>query len=70
MSIIKRYRKECLDDDGIATIYVKVYFLGIPIYEDSCASTSAAVMSQFVDLNTGQIATGFYDTTNIGFKQE
>ena len=26
MSIIKRYRKECLDDDGIATIYVKVYF--------------------------------------------
>ena len=45
MSIIKRYRKESLGDDGVATIYLKTYFLGIPVYEDKFDSTSNAVLS-------------------------
>ena len=70
MSIIKRYRKESLSDDGIATIYLKTYFLGIPIYEDKFDSTSNVVLSQFIDFNTKQPTTGLYDVTKIGFKQE
>ena len=70
MSIIKRYRKESLSDDGIATIYLKTYFLGIPIYEDRFDSSSNAVLSQFVDFNVEQPTTGLYDVTKIGFKQE
>ena len=70
MSIIKRYRKESLSDDGIATIYLKTYFLGIPIYEDRFDSTSNVVLSQFVDFNIEQPTTGLYDVTKIGFKQE
>ena len=70
MSIIKRYRKESLSDDGVATIYLKTYFLGIPIYEDRFDSTSNAVLSQFIDFSTEQPTTGFYDTTKMGFKQE
>ena len=69
MSIIKRYRKESLSDDGVATIYLKTYFLGIPIYEDKFDSTSNAVLNQFIDFNVEQ-PTGFYDTTKMGFKQE
>jgi len=72
MSIIKRYRKESLGDDGVATIYLKTYFLGIPVYEDKFDSTSNAVLSQFVDFNVEQptVTTGLYDVTKIGFKQE
>ena len=70
MSLIKRYRKESLSDDGIATIYLKTYFLGIPIYEDRFDSTSNVVLSQFVDFNIEQPTTGLYDVTKIGFKQE
>ena len=70
MSIIKRYRKESLGDDGVATIYLKTYFLGIPVYEDRFDSTSNAVLSQFIDFNVEQPTTGLYDVTNIGFKQE
>jgi len=72
MSIIKRYRKESLGDDGVATIYLKTYFLGIPIYEDKFDSTSNAVLSQFIDFNVEQptVTTGLYDVTKIGFKQE
>lgn len=70
MSIIKRYRKESLGDDGVATIYLKTYFLGIPIYEDKFDSSSNAVLSQFVDFNVEQPATGLYDITKIGFKKE
>ena len=70
MSIIKRYRKESLSDDGTATIYLKTYFLGIPIYEDRFDSTSNVVLSQFIDFNTKQPTTGLYDVTKIGFKQE
>lgn len=70
MSIIKRYRKESLSDDGIATIYLKTSFLGIPVYEDRFDSTSNAVLSQFIDFNVEQPTTGLYDVNNIGFKQE
>ena len=72
MSLIKRYRKESLGDDGIATIYLKTYFLGIPVYEDVFDSSSNAVLSQFIDFNVEQSKpiTGLYDVTNIGFKQE
>ena len=70
MSLIKRYRKESLSDDGVATIYLKTYFLGIPIYEDRFDSTSNVVLSQFIDFNTKQPTTGLYDVTKIGFKQE
>lgn len=71
MSIIKRYRKESLGDDGVATIYLKTYFLGIPIYEDKFDSSSNAVLSQFIDFNVEQpnVTTGLYDVTKIGFKQ-
>ena len=70
MSLIKRYRKESLGDDGTATIYLKTSFLGIPIYEDKFDSTSNAVLSQFIDFNVEQPTTGLYDVTKIGFKQE
>lgn len=68
MSIIKRYRKEALSSDDVATIYVKTYFLGIPIYEERFDSSSTAVISQFVDICEDPQPTGFYDTTKIGFK--
>ena len=72
MSIIKRIRKEFCNDNGIATIYLKTYFLGIPIYEDIFDSSSNAVLSQFIDFNVEQPTptTGLYDVTDIGFKQE
>ena len=70
MSIIKRIRKEFCNDNGVATIYLKTYFLGIPIYEDKFDSTSNAVLSQFIDFSVEQPATGLYDVTKIGFKQE
>lgn len=70
MSIIKKYRKESLSDDGIATISLKTSFLGIPIYEDRFDSTSNAVLGQFIDFNIEKPTTGFYDVTKIGFKQE
>ena len=71
MSIIKRVRREFLDDTGVATISLKTSFLGIPIYEDRFDSTSNAVLSQFIDFNTNEKqSTGFYDVTNIGFKQK
>ena len=70
MSIIKRYRKESLGGDGTATIYLKTTFLGIPVYEDRFDSTSNVVLSQFVESNVQQPTTGFYDVTNIGFKQQ
>ena len=70
MSIIKRYRKESLGDDGVATIYLKTYFLGIPIYEDKFDSTSNAVLSQFIDFNIEQEQSNnnLYKSNNIGFK--
>ena len=70
MSIIKRYRKKSLSDDGVATIYLKTSFLGIPIYEDRFDSTSNVVLSQFIDFSTEQPTTGLYDVTKIGFKKE
>lgn len=70
MSIIKRYRKESLGDDGIATIYLKTSFLGIPIYEDKFDTTNN-IINQFIDFsNEQQPVTGLYDVTNIGFKQQ
>lgn len=70
MSIIKRVRQEYLNDDNVATISLKVYFLGIPVYEDVFDSTSNAVLSQFIEFDIKQPPNGLYDVNNIGFKQE
>ena len=72
MSIIKRIRKEFLDEHGIAIVSLRTSFLGIPIFEDSVQSTSNVILSQFGNIDTSQIkeTTGLYDVTKIGFKQE
>ena len=69
MSIIKRYRKESLGDDGIATIYLKTSFLGIPVYEDKFDTTNNNIINQFIDFSAEQPTTGLYDVTNIGFRR-
>lgn len=70
MSIIRRIRQEYLNEDGVATISLKVYFLGILIYEDVFDSTSNAVLSQFIEFDIKQPPNGLYDVNKIGFKQE
>ena len=69
MALIKRYRKESLGDDNVATFYLKTYFLGIPIYEEKFDSTSNTALSQFIDFNIEQEqSNNLYKSNNIGFK--
>lgn len=67
MSIIKHVREENITEDGIVILETRIYFLGIPIYQNICYTTSLAAIYQFTESDNKPV-TGYYDVNNIGFK--